>query len=153
MSFISKCCLGEERDWSDHARKLPLRVSTEHVFVNLVWWPERRKWLKHTRSTLDQAGVTAATYLEFTPMHKQTRVQLPDFQVIDAMLDFSVPVLRVTKQLCGELRIRHPVELSLKRHIAPDVLKKGTNIDSEHQIQASIKPGEVSTFNKTFFTP
>jgi kindlin 2 len=55
MSLVNE--IGEERDWSDHA----------------LWWPDRRKWLKHTRSTLDQIGVTAATYLEFTPMHKQTR--------------------------------------------------------------------------------
>ena len=47
----------ETRDWSDHA----------------LWWPDNRKWLKHTRSTLDQTGVTATTYLEFTPMHKPTR--------------------------------------------------------------------------------
>ncbi|KAI6189766.1 hypothetical protein M3Y97_00044100 [Aphelenchoides bicaudatus] len=122
MSLVNE--VGEERDWSDHA----------------LWWPDRRKWLKHTRSTLDQAGVTAATYLEFTPMHKQVRIQLPDFQIIDAMLDFSVPVLRVAQQLCSELRIRH----SLKRNIPPDVLKKGTNIDSEHQLPPSIKPGEES---------
>ncbi|KAI6199915.1 hypothetical protein M3Y96_00678000 [Aphelenchoides besseyi] len=135
VNEIGKCftllfiaLLGESRDWSDHA----------------LWWPERRKWLKHTRSTLDQAGVTAATYLEFTPMHKQTRVQLPDLQIIDAHLDFSVPVLRVTQQLCGELRIRHPVELSLKRDIPADVLKRGINLDSDNPIPPSIKPGEES---------
>lgn len=49
--------INEDRDWSDHA----------------LWWPDRRKWLKHTRSTLDQVGVTATTYLEFTPMHKAAR--------------------------------------------------------------------------------
>lgn len=69
---------------------------------------------------------------------------MPDFQVIDAMLDFSVPVLRVTQKFCNELRIRHPVELSLKRDIPPDVLKKGSNIDSDNPIPPSIKPGEVN---------
>ncbi|KAI6228942.1 hypothetical protein M3Y99_01174100 [Aphelenchoides fujianensis] len=126
MSLVNE--IGETRDWSDHA----------------LWWPERRKWLKHTRSTLDQVGVTAATYLEFTPMHKQTRVQLPDLQIIDAHLDFSVPVLRVTQQLCSELRIRHPVELSLKRDIPPDVLKRGANLDSDNPVPPSVKPGEES---------
>ena len=32
--------LGEAQDWSDHA----------------LWWPDRCKWLKHTRSTLDQVS-------------------------------------------------------------------------------------------------
>ncbi len=45
------------RDWSDHA----------------LWWPEKRRWLTHTRSTLDQVGVTAETRIEFTPMHKMAR--------------------------------------------------------------------------------
>lgn len=52
MNLVNE--INESQDWSDHA----------------LWWPDRRKWLKHTRSTLDQIGVTAATYLEFTPMHK-----------------------------------------------------------------------------------
>lgn len=47
----------QARDWSNHG----------------LWWPDRRKWLKHTRSTLDQVGITAATYLEFTPERKQIR--------------------------------------------------------------------------------
>lgn len=42
------------RDWSDHA----------------LWWPEKRRWLTHTRSTLDQIGITANCNLEFTPQHK-----------------------------------------------------------------------------------
>jgi hypothetical protein len=77
---------------------------------------------------------------------KAFRVQLPDFQIVDAMLDFSVPVLRVTQQFCSELRIRHSVELSLKRNISADVLKKGTNIESENQHIPAAKPGEVTIF-------
>lgn len=42
------------KDWSDHA----------------LWWPEKRRWLTHTRSTLDQIGITANCNLEFTPQHK-----------------------------------------------------------------------------------
>lgn len=125
MSLVNE--IGETQDWSDHA----------------LWWPDRRKWLKHTRSTLDQVGVTAATYLEFTPMHKFSRIQLPDLQVVDARLDFSISVLKVTQELCRELSIRHPEELSLKREILPDVLRKGANIESENQVQPYIKPGEV----------
>ncbi|KAI1719447.1 FERM central domain-containing protein [Ditylenchus destructor] len=126
MALVNE--IGETQDWSDHA----------------LWWPDRRKWLKHTRSTLDQVGVTAATYLEFTPMHKFSRVQLPDLQVVDARLDFSIPVLRVTQELCRELAIRRPEELSLKRDIPPDILRKGANISEEAQFQPYIKPGEES---------
>lgn len=120
--------IGENRDWSDHA----------------LWWPDRHKWLKHTRSTLDQIGVTAATYLEFTPMHKYAKVQLPDFQTIDARLDFSSTVLKVTQEFCRELSIRHPEELSFKRDIPADVLRKGAQIESESQVQPYMKPGEES---------
>ncbi|KAI3422139.1 hypothetical protein GPALN_012672 [Globodera pallida] len=120
--------IGETQDWSDH----------------YMWWPDRRKWLKHTRSTLDQIGITAATYLEFTPMHKHARVQLPDLQVIDARLDFSVPILKVTQKICQELVIRRPEELSLKRDIPPDILRKGASVESDAQIQPHMKPGEES---------
>ena len=89
--------IGENQDWSDHA----------------LWWPDRRKWLKHTRSTLDQLSITASTFLEFTPMHKPARVEIPDRQVLDVRLDFSVPVLKVTQKLCQELGIRHSEEFEL----------------------------------------
>uniref|UniRef100_A0A915LCH1 PH domain-containing protein n=2 Tax=Meloidogyne incognita group TaxID=654580 RepID=A0A915LCH1_MELJA len=118
----------ENQDWSDHA----------------IWWPDRRKWLKHTRSTLDQIGVTATTFLEFTPMHKPARVELPDRQILDARLDFSVPVLKVTQKLCQELGIRHPEELSIKRDIPTDILRKGAHVEADQHIQPYMKPGEES---------
>uniref|UniRef100_A0A915PHM9 PH domain-containing protein n=1 Tax=Meloidogyne floridensis TaxID=298350 RepID=A0A915PHM9_9BILA len=65
----------ENQDWSDHA----------------IWWPDRRKWLKHTRSTLDQIGVTATTFLEFTPMHKPARVELPDRQADQHIQPYMKP--------------------------------------------------------------
>lgn len=57
LAEICEICLDVTRDWSDHA----------------LWWPEKRKWLTHTRSTLDQIGVTADCCLEFTPQHKPAR--------------------------------------------------------------------------------
>lgn len=36
-------------------------------------------------------------------MHKVARVQLPDLQMIDARLDYSVPVFNCVVQLCKEL--------------------------------------------------
>ncbi|CAB3398750.1 unnamed protein product [Caenorhabditis bovis] len=116
------------RDWSDHA----------------LWWPEKRRWLQHTRSTLDQNGITAETQLEFTPMHKDARVQLPDMQMIDARLDFSVNIVKATAKLCRDIGIRHSEELSLKRFIPPDVLKRGT-VDAENLSgPPAIRPGEES---------
>ncbi|KRZ88234.1 Uncharacterized protein T08_12636 [Trichinella sp. T8] len=97
------------RDWSDHA----------------LWWPQKYRWLTHTRSTLDQYGVAADSMLQFTPMHKLARIQLPDLQCITMRVDFSVPVFNAVIQLCKELGIRHPEELSLKRSIEPDFLSKG----------------------------
>lgn len=40
--------------------------------------------------------------------------------------------------------IRHPEELSLKRDIPPEILRKGAHVESEAQIQPYMKPGEVS---------
>ncbi|VDK24771.1 unnamed protein product [Anisakis simplex] len=56
-SSYKKSSADVSRDWSDHA----------------LWWPEKRKWLTHTRSTLDQMGITADSQLEFTPQHKIAR--------------------------------------------------------------------------------
>uniref|UniRef100_A0A915J9Z4 PH domain-containing protein n=1 Tax=Romanomermis culicivorax TaxID=13658 RepID=A0A915J9Z4_ROMCU len=138
--------LDVSRDWSDHA----------------LWWPERNRWLTHTRSTLDQAyvtvvdrffryGVSAEALLNFTPMHKNVRIQLPDLQSIVKRVDFSVPVFKSVVQVCKEigneyyflltnisvlyifcpffkfLGIRYSEELSFKRFIPPDVLSKGAS--------------------------
>ncbi|KAK6013967.1 hypothetical protein OSTOST_20688 [Ostertagia ostertagi] len=136
------------RDWSDHA----------------LWWPEKRRWLQHTRSTLDQCGVTADTKLEFTPMHKDARVQLPDNQIIEARLDFSVNAFKATQKLCRDLGIRHSEELGLKRYcflylitflvgswrcaifrlIPPDILRKGTYEAENSSGPQPIRPGEES---------
>lgn len=74
-------------DWSDHA----------------LWWPEKNMWLGHSRSTLDQYGVQADARLQFTPMHKSLRVQLPDLQVLDLRVDCSVKVFSAVRQTCKEI--------------------------------------------------
>lgn len=75
------------QDWSDHA----------------LWWPEHNMWLLRPRSTLDQYGVQADAKLQFTPMHKNLRVQLPDLQVHNLRVDFSVKCFNAVIQLCKEL--------------------------------------------------
>lgn len=94
-------------DWSDHA----------------LWWPDRNCWLTRTRSTLDQCGVQADALLYFTPMHKVLRVQLPDLRYLDMKVDFSVKTFSAVIQLCKELGIRHPEELSFCKPLEPNHLK------------------------------
>ena len=81
-------------------------------------------WLSRTRTTLDQYGVQADAVLHFTPMHKTLRVQLPDLRYIDARVDFSVKTFSAVVQLCKDLSIRHPEELSFSRPLVGAHLKR-----------------------------
>lgn len=94
-------------DWSDHA----------------LWWPARNMWLSRTRSTLDQCGVQADAQLYFTPMHKILRVQLPDLRYIDCRVDFSIKTFNGVVNLCKDLGLRHPEELSFCKPLDPNHLK------------------------------
>lgn len=95
-------------DWSDHA----------------LWWPKKNCWLTKTRQTLNHYGVQADSFLNFTPMHKPLRVQLPDLRYVDAKVDFSVECFTAVKLLCKELGIRHSEELSFSRPLSQEHLKK-----------------------------
>ena len=94
-------------DWSDHA----------------VWWPSKNMWLTNTRWTLDQYTVTADETLYFTPMHKTLRIQLQDLRYCDCRVDFSIKTFNAVINLCKELDIRHPEELSLCKQLETDHLK------------------------------
>lgn len=94
-------------DWSDHA----------------VWWPARNLWLSNTRWTLDQYSVTADETLYFTPMHKMLRIQLPDLRFTDCQVDFSIKTFNSVVDLCKDLGIRHPEELSFAKPLDSDHLK------------------------------
>lgn len=74
-------------DWSDHG----------------LYWPGKTLWLSRTRSTLDQYGVQSDAYLWFTPMHKNLRVMMPDLQMLDLRIDFSINVFSVVIKICKEL--------------------------------------------------
>lgn len=99
-------------DWSDHA----------------LWWPQKNMWLSRTRTTLDQYGVQADAELHFTPMHKTLRVQLPDLRYIDARVDFSIKCFAAVVQLCKDLNVRYPEELSFCRPLSHDHLKRNYRI-------------------------
>lgn len=94
-------------DWSDHA----------------LWWPDQNIWLTRTRSTLDQCGVHADALLHFTPMHKNLRVQLPDLRYLDMRVDFSIKTFSAVAQVCKDLGLRHPEELSFCKPLEYNHLK------------------------------
>lgn len=95
-------------DWSDHA----------------LWWPKKNLWLNKPRQTLNHYGVQADSFLNFTPMHKPLRVQLPDLRYVDARINFSVECFVAVKMFCKELGIRHSEELSFCRPLSQEHLKK-----------------------------
>ncbi|EDV39580.1 uncharacterized protein Dana_GF10099 [Drosophila ananassae] len=96
------------KDWSDHA----------------LWWPAKNVWLSRTRLTLDQCGVQADSLLHFTPMHKILRVQLPDLRYLDCRVDYSTKTFGAVVNLCKQLDIRYPEELSLCKPLEAEHLKR-----------------------------
>lgn len=70
-------------------------------------------WLLKPRLTLDTCGVQGDAKLHFTPIHKKVRVQLPDLQYVEVSMNFSSKVFGAVQELCSELGIRHPEEVSL----------------------------------------
>ncbi|GBP13399.1 Unc-112-related protein [Eumeta japonica] len=118
------------KDWSDHA----------------LWWPQRNKWLGRARSTLDQYGVHADAVLHFTPMHKPLRVQLPDLRYVDCRIDFSMNTFSAVVQLCKNLGIRHPEELSLSKPLEPCHLKQNYQTLKEAKHLRNGQPPDTNTF-------
>ena len=112
-------------DWSDHA----------------LWWPEKNTWLSRPRTTLDQYGVGADARLLFTPMHKVMKVQIPDLQILELRMDFSCKVFSAVVQLCKELGIRHPEEMSVMKYMDKDDLKKNIkeNLNQKKKKQGSME--------------
>lgn len=124
-------------DWSDHA----------------LWWPSKNIWLTRTRSTLDQYGVQADALLHFTPMHKILRLQLPDLRYLDMNVDFSVKTFSAVIQLCKDLGIRHPEELSLCKPLEPCHLKYNYNSMPKKKVENGVAknghpnlPPDTNTF-------
>lgn len=85
------------QDWSDFA----------------LWWPAKKQWLNRTKMTLDQYGVQADAVLTFTRIHKQIRLVMPDQQVVELSVDFSVNLYQTCKKVCKYIGIRHAEELSM----------------------------------------
>lgn len=84
-------------DWSDHA----------------MWHPERLLWLLKPRVSLETYGILGDCTLHFTPVHKVLKLQMPDLQVVDMRVNFSIGVFHAVKEICTDFGIRHPEEMSL----------------------------------------
>ena len=61
-------------------------------------------------------------------MHKTLRIQLPDLRYIDCQVDFSVKTFNACVNLCKELGIRYPEELSLCKPLEPEHLKQNYQV-------------------------
>lgn len=82
--------------------------------------------------TLDQLEIRAHDLLTFTPMYKILRVQMPDLNVTEMFVDFSVNVVTVVSQICSVFPIRHSEELSLARPLTNKQLKyNNPNLNGE----------------------
>lgn len=115
-----------KQDWTDYA----------------FWWPKKKKWLKQTRMTLDQADVHANDVLHFTTMHKMLYLQMPDLSRVEMAVDFSVNVLSAVSQLCATLNIRHAKELSLARPLSRKELKNNRPHLNASPLQRPLTPTE-----------
>lgn len=77
-------------------------------------------------------------------MHKILRIQLPDLRYIDTKVDMSVKCFSSIVQLCKELGIRHPEEVSFARPLSSDHLKKNhrnaLRVTSRQRSRDSIGP-------------
>lgn len=81
----------------------------------------------------------ADAVLHFTPMKKTLRIQLPDLRYLDARVDFSVNTFTAVGQICKELGIRHPEEVSFCKPLEPHHLKHNLG-----DLQASKRKPEKS---------
>jgi len=118
-------------DWSDFA----------------LWWPSKNQWLNKTKMTLDQYGVQADALLHFTRLHKNIRVKLPDQQIVSVKIDASVNLFNGIKQICKELSIRHPEEVSLLRYNSYSITDKKSGNNSKSNDQAKLQMSQSLTIN------
>lgn len=119
------------KDWSDHA----------------LWWPAKNTWVTRTRSTLDQVGLHADALLHYTPMHKVLRVQLPDLRYLDCYVDYSIKTFSAVVNLCKDLDIRHPEELSFCKPLEQKDLKRNYIDQTKKKIPTLVEQNGYSTIN------
>lgn len=80
--------------------------------------------------------------LHFTTMHKMLRIQMPDLNVVEMSVDFSVNVLNAVNQVCSTLPVRHSEELSFMRPLTSKHLKRNNPHLSASPLQRPSTPTE-----------
>lgn len=91
-----------DADWSDYA----------------LWWPDNRIWLNKPRQSLYAYGIMSDAKLEFSPVHRYLTVELPNKHRYQVRVNFAVMTFFTVAEICNELNIRHPEEMSLLK--SPD---------------------------------
>jgi len=83
-----------------------------------IWWPLKNQWLLKTKCTVDQYGLQANEKIKFIKTHKNIRIQMPDFNVVETAIDFSATLFQTVINLCKKIELKNPEEVSLMK-IAP----------------------------------
>lgn len=88
-----------DADWSDYA----------------LWWPDKQIWLNKPRQTLYAYGIMSNAKLEFTTVHRYIVIEFPDKHRYQMRTNFGIMNFFAVAEICREMNIRHPEELSLMR--------------------------------------
>lgn len=88
-----------DADWSDFA----------------LWWPDKGIWLNKPRQSLYAYGIMSDAKLEFVPVHRYVTIEMPDKHRYQMRVSFAVMTFLTVAEICREMGIRHPEELSLLR--------------------------------------
>ena len=80
-----------------------------------MWWPDKHIWLSKPRQTLYAYGIMSNAILEFTCVHRQLVVELPNKSRFSIRVHFAMMTFYVIKEICDALGIRHSEELSLMK--------------------------------------
>ena len=78
-----------------------------------MWWPEQKRWLLKHHWRLEKYSIQADARLVFTNRNKVLKVELPNHQCLQMMVNFSADVLSVVRDICYICEIRNHTELSL----------------------------------------
>ncbi|KAA3679598.1 kindlin 2 [Paragonimus westermani] len=114
-----------QQSWSDHG----------------IWWSDRKIWLLHNRTTLDQYGIQSDAKLMFRRMHGNLQVILPSMVPVVLRVNYSSRVFTVVRSICKELNIRHSEELSLSFPITRAHLKANTPLPTlRHGVRRPASP-------------
>lgn len=96
-----------------------------HIDKNQVkhysfWCPSKMAWLKKPDLTLHQLSLNANTMILYMKKIRQVTIQIGSRENRKFAVDFSLPVLKIIKDLCHELGINNKYIFSLMRYRGED---------------------------------